>query len=85
MLLLGANQLCMSKDGYLLLDLDAGPASALDWGMLNSSLAKDAGWKESARLARLLAGVDDALAAALGALDAGLADDGGAAGAAEAQ
>eukprot|EP01051_Picozoa_sp_SAG22_P014873 SAG22_NODE_1866_length_3405_cov_5.505594_4_plen_92_part_00 len=32
-----------------------------------------------------LAGVDDALAAALGALDAGLADDGGAAGAAEAQ
>ena len=33
----------------------------------------------------VLAGVDDALAAALGALDAGLADDGGAAGAAEAQ
>ena len=33
----------------------------------------------------VLAGVDDALVAALGALDAGLADDGGAAGAAEAQ
>eukprot|EP01051_Picozoa_sp_SAG22_P001331 SAG22_NODE_51_length_24458_cov_19.853161_11_plen_68_part_00 len=33
----------------------------------------------------VLAGVDDALAAALGALGAGLADDGGAAGAAEAQ
>eukprot|EP01051_Picozoa_sp_SAG22_P017051 SAG22_NODE_2543_length_2462_cov_2.798561_2_plen_76_part_00 len=32
----------------------------------------------------VLAGVDDALAAALGALDAGLANDGGAAGAAEA-
>eukprot|EP01051_Picozoa_sp_SAG22_P035365 SAG22_NODE_16562_length_322_cov_1.497758_1_plen_67_part_10 len=33
----------------------------------------------------VLPGVDDALAAALGGLDAGLADDGGAAGAAEAR